>query len=338
MAASASRRALTVLQLLRKAKAWHLDWAFFDSSSRSKLGGDPFVINRAINVNDEGIYAQIGLKPAASLPATRKRRWASAVWPVVRGAILGAGFEMRGDFVDEDSFGLFVRRLDSAADVRAEWRFLQALRLQAVARGAALPVRAGRSNEPDRCAEGAAHRAFEVLRGNRDLMSNLEMARIVRPVHEQIEGQPWKGRLALMGNSDWLQAIVQFWPDTESRVLSPQAREVLSCISVPLLDRGYVDCRDGAFVRSPLGPLGIQRELAFLDGLTLSALLTLGDSPRYAGSRQKQDREFYDLLGPERVEEPCKHPGCARGAVALSALCRVHHFEAIKKRACPFDD
>lgn len=51
-----------------------------------------------------------------------------------------------------------------------------------------------------------------------------------------------------------------------------------------------------------------------------------------------QDREFYDLLGAERSDTPCRREGCKRGAVALSALCRVHHFESINQRRCPFGD
>lgn len=50
------------------------------------------------------------------------------------------------------------------------------------------------------------------------------------------------------------------------------------------------------------------------------------------------DRTFYDLLGPERPDRQCRAHGCARGAVSLSALCRIHHFENVHERACPFSD
>jgi hypothetical protein len=50
------------------------------------------------------------------------------------------------------------------------------------------------------------------------------------------------------------------------------------------------------------------------------------------------DREFYDALGAQRAEERCAEPGCSRGAVNHSVLCRVHHFEMVKKRSCPFSD
>lgn len=52
----------------------------------------------------------------------------------------------------------------------------------------------------------------------------------------------------------------------------------------------------------------------------------------------RQDREFYDLLGTERSDTPCRREGCTRGAVSLSVLCRVHHFESTSHRTCPFDD
>jgi len=49
------------------------------------------------------------------------------------------------------------------------------------------------------------------------------------------------------------------------------------------------------------------------------------------------DRAFYDALGAE-MGSPCRHVGCARASVAHSVMCRVHHFEAITRRKCPFDD
>lgn len=54
--------------------------------------------------------------------------------------------------------------------------------------------------------------------------------------------------------------------------------------------------------------------------------------------QQQQDREFYDALGDERRDVPCREPGCTRGAVELSVLCRRHHFEMVKRRCCPFTD
>jgi hypothetical protein len=48
------------------------------------------------------------------------------------------------------------------------------------------------------------------------------------------------------------------------------------------------------------------------------------------------DREFYDSLGIERDEPQCEEAGCSRGAVRASLFCRVHQFENVCGRPCPF--
>ncbi|PWU16469.1 MAG: hypothetical protein C5B50_13575 [Verrucomicrobia bacterium] len=50
------------------------------------------------------------------------------------------------------------------------------------------------------------------------------------------------------------------------------------------------------------------------------------------------DREFYDRLAPERTTVHCRHAGCQKGAIPNSVFCRVHHFENIRHRPCPFHD
>lgn len=60
--------------------------------------------------------------------------------------------------------------------------------------------------------------------------------------------------------------------------------------------------------------------------------------PPWEVTKKKLDREFYELLGAERQSVPCRKTGCSRGAISSSVFCRVHHFEMIKKEACPFDD
>jgi hypothetical protein len=58
--------------------------------------------------------------------------------------------------------------------------------------------------------------------------------------------------------------------------------------------------------------------------------------PPWAETQLKLDRDFYELLGSERPDQPCRRDGCTRGAISQSVLCRSHHFESIKGRACPF--
>jgi hypothetical protein len=48
------------------------------------------------------------------------------------------------------------------------------------------------------------------------------------------------------------------------------------------------------------------------------------------------DRAFFESLGAERADVQCRHQHCGRGAVAQSIFCRVHHFEHIRRRPCPF--
>lgn len=49
-----------------------------------------------------------------------------------------------------------------------------------------------------------------------------------------------------------------------------------------------------------------------------------------------EDEKFYESLGPETEREMCRHEGCERHAISLSAMCRRHHFEMVRKKPCPF--
>lgn len=53
--------------------------------------------------------------------------------------------------------------------------------------------------------------------------------------------------------------------------------------------------------------------------------------------QRQQDLKFCDSLGSERDGTVCRKDGCPRGRVAQSAFCRVHHFENVIGRVCPFD-
>ena len=49
------------------------------------------------------------------------------------------------------------------------------------------------------------------------------------------------------------------------------------------------------------------------------------------------DQDFWKRLGNEEGPEQCRAPGCGRLHISLSTLCRRHHYENVKGRACPFD-
>jgi hypothetical protein len=77
----------------------------------------------------------------------------------------------------------------------------------------------------------------------------------------------------------------------------------------------------------------------WLPGLPQLSAERRAELVREAEDRQRaSDRSFYDSLGPERAGVPCQHAGCRRNAIHHSVLCRVHHFESLCHRPCPFSD
>ena len=60
--------------------------------------------------------------------------------------------------------------------------------------------------------------------------------------------------------------------------------------------------------------------------------------PSREESEYKHSREFYESLGNERPNERCKKADCSRGAIERGVFCKIHHFEMIKKKPCPFTD
>lgn len=50
------------------------------------------------------------------------------------------------------------------------------------------------------------------------------------------------------------------------------------------------------------------------------------------------EREFYELLGDENLGKPCKRENCDRGSIGVAHLCKVHHFEAVTGKPCPYAD
>lgn len=54
--------------------------------------------------------------------------------------------------------------------------------------------------------------------------------------------------------------------------------------------------------------------------------------------QQKVDRDFFDALGVERADTQCKKTECSRGAISDSVFCKIHHYEMLKNKPCPFKD
>lgn len=62
------------------------------------------------------------------------------------------------------------------------------------------------------------------------------------------------------------------------------------------------------------------------------------EPPPWEETKMELDKEFFEGLGPERLDVPCRTEGCTKGAVQYSVFCRRHHFEMVKKELCPFDE
>src|SRR5215468_9756941 len=172
---TASRRARVVLRLLDGAPGWQVEHVVFKTSSRCVLGGQPWRIERSIQAQDWYLSSQVSLRPKPSLPEDHKRRLVAETWPVLRKAFESAGFETTIEPQEEMEFGLFSRRLESVAEVRAEWRLLHDLRPAQAARETAFPVRDRRRAIRVRERPGLADRWFTALRKDRVLMSHLHM-------------------------------------------------------------------------------------------------------------------------------------------------------------------
>lgn len=50
----------------------------------------------------------------------------------------------------------------------------------------------------------------------------------------------------------------------------------------------------------------------------------------------EMERRIYDEYGEERQDQKCKNQLCSRGALPLRIFCRIHHYEMMQKKPCPF--
>ena len=79
---------------------------------------------------------------------------------------------------------------------------------------------------------------------------------------------------------------------------------------------------------------------AFLYYLKFDAFLPnldAGDPPSRDEVLLTLDRTFFESLGEEQADCRCRRENCTRGVVKMSAFCRVHHFESVRGRPCPFE-
>jgi len=50
-----------------------------------------------------------------------------------------------------------------------------------------------------------------------------------------------------------------------------------------------------------------------------------------------EDEHFFASLNDEVESEACRHEGCTKFRIRNSVMCRVHHFEMVKRRPIPGD-
>jgi hypothetical protein len=61
------------------------------------------------------------------------------------------------------------------------------------------------------------------------------------------------------------------------------------------------------------------------------------DPPAPDVELREVNRRFYESLVDDETGANCRRAGCNRSKVKQSVFCRVHHFEQVMKKTCPFD-
>lgn len=69
---------------------------------------------------------------------------------------------------------------------------------------------------------------------------------------------------------------------------------------------------------------------------TVMAELRRTADQEYEANKLLQDRQFWDLLGPDVGPENCREGECSRLRAKDTVFCRVHHWEKVQHRTCPF--
>jgi hypothetical protein len=126
------------------------------------------------------------------------------------------------------------------------------------------------------------------------------------------------------GRPEQLAQILRQRPSKDGYVFETERhRDLVSALSLP-------ECSVGVAFAS-------FDDSEFPEGLSPSAMVRAADPPPVEDPQLRNDRQFYDQLGPEDLSRSCKKDGCQRGAIRNSVLCKRHHFEMMERRDCPFD-
>jgi len=153
------------------------------------------------------------------------------------------------------------------------------------------------------------------------------------------EGRDW---LFLPGNdSEWSLETQVFFPDLDDETGEPNIEPQHYSLGLKeTLDLGTIESVV-SWADRLVGKVDDEvRFESFLYYYRFDAFLPkvgAPDPPPADVIMRNLDLQFYDGLGAERVEKPCSEPGCQRGSVKFSVLCRPHHFENVRKKKCPFD-
>jgi len=154
-----------------------------------------------------------------------------------------------------------------------------------------------------------------------------------------VRTRAWKPAIELVEDHLTFRAAAQAIREIAQGVLDVDGPVDLSPLAPALVDKASRASQAPAWA----GKDNYEAAAAALEALRPPGSVT-GDlipKPKWAETSAQAsaaDRKFLASLGAERPEPACKKPGCSRGTVSLSVLCRLHHFEMIRGYAWPHGD
>jgi hypothetical protein len=173
---------------------------------------------------------------------------------------------------------------------------------------------------------------------------NLTFTRLVDIVRNAKREIP-KGWLFLPNNQDWTintrGIVIDIDSLDESEVnenetpIFADEKNLIITLDGGTLESIYV-CAD-RLENSPSDQILLEAFIYYYRFDAFLPKLGAADPPPTKVVIHNMDRQFYDSLGEENSNSKCKQNSCDRGIVNFSVFCRVHHFESIKEKLCPFD-